>query len=151
MRAVRWGMQIENDSQRHDTVQKLIGREPLTVTVKGECMLPLIESDAQLQITPARFYWPGDVVVALSGSGQYLVHRVIGVYRTSSKLKVMTQADSASRHDAATEIGAILGKVTGGCCHPHVVSVPLTHRVKALKCFAIAIGTRSHMTIFGSH
>lgn len=94
-------------------------------------MMPLIKNNSRVQVTPARLYWPGDVVVALSPGKQYLVHRVIGVYRRSGTFKILTRADNAARPDTAVRPDAILGKVSGGSCHPHSVKVPISHRLTA--------------------
>ena len=123
-------------SERHRAVRRAVGGDPVTITVKGGCMAPWIEDDARVEVTPAAFYWPGDVVVALSADGRYLVHRVIGCYRRSAGLKVLTQADAAVWPDAAVSPAQILGRVSGGECHPRIVSVPLAHRLKALFRFA---------------
>lgn len=132
MRRILQMNSYKNNLRMHQAVRQLARDKPVTVTVKGECMAPWIESEARVDITPARFYWPGDVVVALSKDSRYLVHRVIGGYLRSGKLKLLIQADSAFRPDAAILPGDILGKVTGGLCHRHAVSVPLSHRLKAL-------------------
>lgn len=118
-------------SQYHDVVRQLMDDESITVTVKGECMLPWIENGANVMVSPARVYWPGDVVVFLSSKDQHLAHRVVGLYRRSGRLKVLTQADASQRPDAASSIEHILGRVTGGDCHPHVHSVPLSTRMKS--------------------
>lgn len=123
---------ISNSLSIHHAVRQLTRDEPISVTVKGECMMPWIETESRVDITPASFYWPGDVIVALSNNSHYLVHRVIGGYWRSGKFKLLTQADSALRPDMAVLPGDILGKVTGGSCHPHAVSIPITHRLKAL-------------------
>lgn len=120
----------------HSAVRSLTRDETFTVTVKGECMLPWIENGTPLHITQARFYWPGDVVVALSRNGHYLVHRVIGVYHRQGGVRLLTQADSALLPDISISSSDILGKVTGGGCHPYVISVPFSHRLKALLRFA---------------
>jgi hypothetical protein len=130
----------QHGARIHETLQQLAGNEPVTVTVQGACMVPLIADKARVQVVRARVYWPGDVVVALSPQNQYLVHRVIGVYRKSGTLKVVTQADSASSPDSAVFVDKVLGRVSGGCCHPHVICVPLSHRLSALGrffCFSL--------------
>jgi phage repressor protein C with HTH and peptisase S24 domain len=120
-----------NTMQLHQTVRRLTDGESVTVTARGDCMVPWIENGAGVQVTPARFYWPGDVVVVLSGNNQYLIHRVIGLYRRSGKVKILTQADTALRPDGAVDSDDVLGRVSGGCCHACAVSVPFVHRLKA--------------------
>lgn len=117
--------------QIHKIIQQLSGSEPITVTVQGECMMPLIQNNSRVQVTSARLYWPGDVVVVLSPGRQYLVHRVIGVYRRSGTFRILTQADNAVRPDTAVQPDALLGKVSAGSCHRHAVKVPISHRLAA--------------------
>jgi hypothetical protein len=131
-----------NSLSIHRAIQQITRDEPLSVTVKGVCMMPWIETGSRVDISPASFYWPGDVVVALSNDSHFLVHRVIGGYWRSGKFKVLTQADSALRPDMAVLPGDILGRVTGGSCHPHAVSIPVTHRLKALLRFGRFISKR---------
>lgn len=115
----------------HEAIRLLTGNEALTVTVRGECMMPLITNNARVQVTKTRLYWPGDMVVVLSPRNQYLVHRVIGVYWYSGTFRILTQADNAVRPDAAVPPDALLGKVSGGSCHPHAVKIPIFHRLRA--------------------
>lgn len=117
--------------QLHKIIRQLSGSEPITVTVQGECMMPLMNNNAKVQVTPARWYWPGDVVVVLSPGSQYLVHRVIGVYWRSGTCRILTQADNAASPDTAVPPDALLGKVSGGSCHPHAVKVPIFLRLAA--------------------
>ena len=122
-------------------MRSLLGKEAVTVTVHGECMQPLIRDRAQLQVTPARCYLPGDVVVVLSSTGTYLVHRVLGIYWKGGAIKILTRADNSTRPDSAVGLDALLGKVSGGSCRPSVVHVPLKHRLTAVSrflCFAAA-------------
>ena len=124
--------EFRSTSWLHHRVRQIAGDESLAVTIKGDCMTPWIESDSLVHVAPCRIYWPGDIVVVLSRQGRYLSHRVIGLYRRQGMLKVITQADSSHRPDAAVRVNAILGKVSGGFCHPHAVDIPLSHRIKAL-------------------
>ncbi len=121
--------------QLHKTIRQLSGSESITVTVQGECMEPLLYNNARVQVIPARWYWPGDIVVALSPGSQYQVHRVIGAYWRLGICKILTQADNAAWPDNAVLPDALLGKVSGGSCHAHAVNVPISHRLRALKCF----------------
>jgi len=110
----------------------LTGREPVTVTARGDCMVPWIESGARLQVTPAWFYWPGDVMVFQSAKG-LLVHRMIGFYRRRGVAKVLTRADSGNRPDAAVPLQCVLGKVTSVNDIP--LSIPLKTRIISLGYF----------------
>ncbi len=110
----------------HRAVRRLTGSEPVTVTARGDCMVPWIENGARLQVTPVRFYWPGDVIVFQSASG-LRVHRMIGFYRRRGIAKVLTRADSGYRPDAAVPLQCVLGKVTSVNDMP--LSIPLKTRI----------------------
>ena len=115
----------------HGVLRELSRDESIVVSVSGQCMLPWVEHGARVRVTAAKRYWPGDVVVARSGQGGYLVHRVIGSIWRRGGLRVITQADAAARPDTAVVTQAILGRVTGGDCHVQARVVPLAHRVGA--------------------
>ena len=128
--------------QLHDTIRQLVDCGSVTVTVRGECMTPLINNNSRLRVTPARLYWPGDVVVALTADNRYQVHRVIGVYRHSGTFRILTQADNGAGPDPAVPAAALLGKVAGGSCHPHAVKIPICHRLRAMTRFLRLLASR---------
>lgn len=130
---------LHNRHLLHNRVRQLVGDGSVALTVKGDCMMPWIESNSQVHVTPLNMYWPGDIVVLLTQHGQYLSHRVIGLYRKQGQVKILTQADSSHQTDTAVPIGSVLGKISGGDCHPYAVSVPLSHRLRALFCFGKVI------------
>jgi phage repressor protein C with HTH and peptisase S24 domain len=109
--------------------------EPITVTINGDCMQPLLHPGAQIEVCSARRYLPGDIVVLLAPDGHYLVHRVLGVYRRKGHRKLLTQADAATRPDRADSPDRVIGRVCGGECDPRVMEIPLVHRLQAIVCF----------------
>lgn len=124
---------------RHQIVQSLreMGAdEPITVTINGDCMQPLLRPGAQIEVRSARRYLLGDIVVLLAPDGRYLVHRVLGVYRRKGRRKLLTQADAATRPDRADSPDRVIGRVCGGECDPRVVEIPLVHRLRAIACFS---------------
>jgi phage repressor protein C with HTH and peptisase S24 domain len=88
----------------------MAGEDPLRLRVVGTCMSPDLGPDDLVSVTPARFYWPGDVLVFASG-GRLLAHRLIG-YRRG--LRPLTQADAAPIPDGAADWGDVIGRVAGG-------------------------------------
>lgn len=122
----------------HRTVSSVASKDVLTVVIAGECMTPLVESGAKVQLIRERTYWPGDLVVHLAPDGRYLAHRLIGVFLRAGKLMWLTQADSASFPDGPVRPDAILGRVCGGECHADVLNIPLKHRIYACGRFMVA-------------
>jgi hypothetical protein len=92
-------------------LRSLAVAEGLWVRVSGECMSPRLQDGALVPLTPAAFYWPGDVVAFLSGAGRLVAHRVVGYHPGRGGLYLWTQADSASRPDAPVAPRFVLGRV----------------------------------------
>ncbi len=126
----------------HTVLRKIIRQESLTVTVQGNCMEPLLEDGARVEVRRKKFYLPGDVVVILSPSGCYLVHRFLGCYPGQGTVRFVTRADNGFRPDGAVAAGAVLGRVTGGQCRPQAFQVPLGTRIRALGRFTALIVER---------
>ena len=126
----------------HTVLQEIIHREFLTVTVQGNCMQPLLDDGARVQVRRKKFYLPGDVVVILSPSGRYLVHRFLGCYPGQGTVRFVTRADNGLRPDGAVAAGAVLGRVTGGQCRPQAFRVPLGTRIRALGHFTALVVER---------
>ncbi len=85
-------------------LRELAAETPLTLRVSGECMTPLLESGATIQVIRQPFYWPGDPVVVHAPDGRLLVHRLLGGYSKGRGWRWLTQADHASRPDAAVPL-----------------------------------------------
>lgn len=116
--------------------------EPLTIRIIGQCMHPHLEDQARVHLRTARWYWPGDVVVAMSPDGRLLAHRLIGGYSIGRGWRWLTQADEAPRPDASLTPARLIGKICGGDCSPHLSRVPLSHRIAALTRFGRFILSR---------
>ena len=104
----------------------------MSVRVSGECMAPLLESGAMIQVVRRRYYWPGDPVVVHAPDGRLLVHRLPCCYSKGQGWRWLTQADHALRPAVAVLAERIIGKVCGGDCSERLVRVPLAHRVRAV-------------------
>ncbi len=112
---------------------------PLELRVSGQCMAPLLESGAMIQVIRQSFYWPGDPVVIHAADGRLLSHRLLGFYPRARQLRWLTQADNARWPDAAVSAERIIGRVCGGQCAPALVRVPLGHRLKAIFRFCLFV------------
>ncbi len=111
---------------------ELAAETPLNLRVSGECMAPLLESGAMIQVVRQRFYWPGDPVVVHAPDGCLLVHRLLGGYSRGRGWRWLTQADHALRPDAAVPAERIVGRVCGGECSMLLVRTPLSYRARAV-------------------
>ena len=120
-------------------LRELAAETPLSLRVSGDCMAPLLESGAMIQVVSRRFYWPGDPVVVHTPDGCLLVHRLLGCYSKGRGWHWLTQADNALRPDAAVPGERIIGRVCGGQCAPALIRAPLAHRLKALFRFFLFI------------
>ena len=70
---------------------------PLELRVSGQCMAPLLESGAMIQVIRQSFYWPGDPVVIHAADGRLLSHRLLGFYPRARRLRWLTRALKVSR------------------------------------------------------
>ena len=120
-------------------LRELAAESPVRLRIGGNCMAPLLESGAMIQVVRQSFYWPGDPVVVYAVDGRLLGHRLLGFYPRSRRLKWLTQADNAHWPDAAVPTDRIIGRICGGQCAPALVRVPLAHRAKAMLRFFLFI------------
>jgi hypothetical protein len=120
------------------TLQALVSlahERPLRVRVAGHCMAPLVQDGAIVEIEPARFYWPGDVLALARSGGQLVLHRVLGYRPTRRGYELITRGDATPLSDAPVAASRVLGRVRGGDCAPSVVRIPLRHRLWAVLSF----------------
>lgn len=120
-------------------LRELAAESPVRLRISGNCMAPLLESGAMIEVIRQNFYWPGDPVVVYAVDGRLLGHRLLGFYPRSWRLKWLTQADNARWPDAAVPMDRIIGRICGGQCAPALVRVPLVHRAKAMLRFFLFI------------
>lgn len=123
---------------------------PVRVRVNGDCMAPLVQHGAEVDVGhPGRWYWPGDVVVLLSPDRGLLLHRIIGAYRRRGAWMFLTQGDTADRPDRAVDSTLILGRACGGGCSAILVDIPGRHRFRALSRFVRFALTRGRHALPG--
>jgi signal peptidase I len=102
------------DTDVLDTLREMAREQPVSVTVRGGCMTPRIAEGDRVEVAPARFYWPGDVIVFKAADGRWLVHRLLGWRWWQGRLAAVTRGDGCPCHDAPVPFGQVLGRVVPG-------------------------------------
>jgi hypothetical protein len=97
---------------------------PLSLRIRGGCMVPALEDGAAVMVRARRFYFPGDVLVFRTNAGDLAAHRMLGWRRAA----LVTKGDGCEIHDAPVTSQAILGAVE--------LPVRVRDRVRALRHFA---------------
>ena len=103
-------MSQTSDPRIHHFLREIASDE-LQLTVQGDCMTPSLGNGERIEITGARFYWPGDILVYRDQYGRLLVHRLLGYYRRNGAWKYLIQADNARGADMGAVRSQIIGKV----------------------------------------
>jgi hypothetical protein len=84
---------------------------PVEVTVRGECMAPLLADGSRARVAAARLYLPGDVIVFRAADGRLLAHRLLGYRLQAGRLALVTRGDACPVHDAPVPLDSVLGRV----------------------------------------
>ncbi len=113
-------------------LRELASEKALRMRVVGECMVPLVRDGELVEIAPARFYWPGDVIAFRQMDGTLVLHRLMGYRPRWGRLQLITKGDNCPSWDAALAIDQVIGKVCGGACSPLLVAVPFRHRLQTV-------------------
>lgn len=98
---------------RDAALRALARSEALEVVIRGGCMAPGIQDGDRIRVVPARFYWPGDVVVFRGADGRLTAHRLLGYRPGGGGLALVTRGDSCAVHDAPVLLAAVLGRAEG--------------------------------------
>ena len=96
---------------------KLIGAladEPIPVSIRGDCMAPLLNDGDRVMIRKSRFYLPGDILVYCNGIGDLVSHRMLGYYFRKGEWRLLIKADNGLRPDCGVSANHVLGKVLKG-------------------------------------
>lgn len=101
------------DDKTLDALRAMAREEPLEVRVRGGCMAPLLADGTPVEVTPARVYWPGDVIVFRGADGRLLAHRLLGYRPLHGRLACVTQGDGCVCPDAPVPLSQILGRAAG--------------------------------------
>ncbi|WP_456448686.1 S24/S26 family peptidase [Thiolapillus sp.] len=102
-------------------------------------MSPLIKDRATLHVQPRAIYLPGDILTFLDRRGRLTTHRLLGIFPRNGKLHCLTRPDNHEHPDAAFPLSRVLGRVTGGECHPDAIRIPWRIRLNALSRFTVHI------------
>jgi hypothetical protein len=113
-------------------VRELAGERPLAATVRGGSMAPLLADGDRVELAPARWPLPGDVVAFQAGDGRLVVHRLLGYRWAAGGLACVTQGDASPRPDPPVARARLLGRVVAPA---RALPTP-SARARALAAFA---------------
>ncbi|HYG61388.1 MAG TPA: S24/S26 family peptidase [Thermoanaerobaculia bacterium] len=94
-----------------EAVRDLAREAPVAITVRGLSMAPRLRDGDRVEIAPARFYRPGDVVAFRNADGHLIVHRLLGYRLRAGRLACVTRGDAAPLPDAPIPFANLLGRV----------------------------------------
>lgn len=94
-----------------EALRELAREAPVEVSVRGDCMAPLLADGGRVRVAAARFYKPGDVVVFRASDGRLVAHRLLGYRLHAGALALVTRGDACPVHDAPVPLAAVLGRV----------------------------------------
>jgi hypothetical protein len=95
------------------TLRGLAAEGSLPLRVSGRCMEPELSHGSLVGVGRPWLYLPGDVVAFVGGSGQVVVHRLIGYHTRGGRIRLWTQADAAAFPDAPVGLDRVIGRVSG--------------------------------------
>lgn len=116
-------------------LRQIAAESELEVRIVGGCMTPILADGGRVRVRPARFYWPGDVVVVRSAEGKLLAHRLLGLRPWRGGLAWVTQGDGCAIPDTPVASSALLGRVEG-------VTPTLRDRLRAASRLLLRAGRR---------
>ena len=74
-------------------------------------MAPLLRDGDRVELAPARWPLPGDLVAFEAGDGRLVVHRLLGYRWTAGGLACVTQGDASPAPDPPVPRARLLGRV----------------------------------------
>ena len=92
-------------------VRELTGEGPLGARVRGGSMAPLLADGDRVELAPARWPLPGDLVAFETGDGRLVVHRLLGYRWTAGGIACVTQGDASPAPDPPVPRSRLLGRV----------------------------------------
>jgi hypothetical protein len=113
-------------------VRELAGERPVVATVRGGSMAPLLVDGDRVEIAPARWPLPGDLVAFEAGDERLVVHRLLGYRWAAGGIACVTQGDASPRPDPPVARALLLGRVVAPA---RVLPTP-ARRARALGAFA---------------
>jgi len=118
-----------------EAVRELAREGPVCVIVRGSCMAPVHGDGERVEVVPARFYWPGDIVAFAGPDGRLRLHRLLG-YRAARAggsggiggIHAVTRGDGCPDPDPPVPVSRLVGRVPG--------PVPLAVRLRSAAALA---------------
>lgn len=98
-------------AQTASALRALAAEAPIDLFVSGTCMSPYLRSGDRIRVTPAPFYWPGDVVAFHRDDDRLLVHRVLGYTLGRDGVRLLAKGDGLSREDEPVPLERVIGRV----------------------------------------
>lgn len=121
-----------------EALRRIAREGPVEVSVRGDCMAPLLTDGARVRVAAARIYWPGDVLVFRGADGRLLAHRLLGYRPYGGGLALVTRGDGCAVHDAPVPPAAVLGRIAAA-------GPSLAVRISALRrFFGLVLRWRRH-------
>ena len=94
-----------------ESIKDMANGEPLTLTIKGECMAGTLPDGGRVQVEKRDLYWPGDVIVYARLDDTMVSHRLLGYAHRGRGWLAITRADQSEVADRPFSTSRILGKV----------------------------------------
>ena len=92
-------------------VSQLASEGPLSAVVRGGSMAPLLADGERVELAPARWPLPGDVVAFRAEDGRLVVHRLLGYRWWRGGLACVTRGDGGRGPDPPVPRARLLGRV----------------------------------------
>jgi hypothetical protein len=96
---------------RFEALRGLAREGAVEVSVRGDCMDPVLADGDRVRVAAARVYAPGDVVVFRAADGRLTAHRLLGYRLHRGRLALVTRGDGCVVHDPPVPLAAVLGRV----------------------------------------
>lgn len=96
---------------RFEALRGLAREGPVEVSVRGDCMDPVLADGDRVRVAAARFYAPGDVIVFRAADGRLTAHRLLGYRVHRGRMALVTRGDGCGVHDPPVPLAAVLGRV----------------------------------------
>jgi hypothetical protein len=91
-------------------LRDLAREQPVALTVRGDCMAPRLRDGQRVEVAPARFYWPGDIVAFETPQGRLAVHRLLGFRLLRGRLAYVTRGDRSVVADRPVPPERLVGR-----------------------------------------
>ena len=94
-------------------------------------MSPLLAPGDRVRLRREARYRAGDLLAFRNGSGELVLHRLLGRRRFRGEPFLVLRGDAAPRADGLVRVNDVLGRVVGGEVASAAWDVPLCDRLRA--------------------